>query len=377
MSQDIGQPAGARRWRAGGARLSRETRGGIAAVLLLLIAIIFPLVITDQVATRVGVDTMLFVAATVAWNLFSGFTGYISLGAAVFFGTGAYTVGIAAQDWHITGNMEFALLPLAALAAGVVAVPFGLIALRVRRHTFVVITIAIFFIFQLMAFNLHITGGSVGISAPFLTWAPETFNIPFYYMALALAAGVAVLSWLIRGSRFGLQLRAIRDDEDRARGLGVRALRVKLVAFVISGVVIGLVGALWFFFIGQVLPQYGFDPLFDLSVALMAFFGGFGTLWGPILGALILEPGQQYLTLQVSNSYASELIWGSLFLLVILFLPRGVVPMAGEKAMAWRARRERRRAGQPAAARPASAGTADAALPGPAGASTPGGRSTR
>ena len=377
MSQDIGQAAGARRWRGGGGRLSREAQGGIAAVLLLLIAIIFPLVITDQVATQIGVDTMLFVAATVAWNLFSGFTGYISLGAAVFFGTGAYTVGIAAQDWHITGNMEFALLPLAALAAGVVAVPFGLIALRVRRHTFVVITIAIFFIFQLMAFNLNITGGSVGISAPFLTWAPETFNIPFYYMALALAAGVAVLSWLIRGSRFGLQLRAIRDDEDRARGLGVRAMRVKLVAFVISGVVIGLVGALWFFFIGQVLPQYGFDPLFDLSVALMAFFGGFGTLWGPILGALILEPGQQYLTLQVSNSYASELIWGSLFLLVILFLPRGVVPMVGEKAMAWRARRERRRAVPAAAAEPAAAGTAGAALPGPAGASTPSGRSAR
>ena len=379
MSQDIGRAAGARRWRAGGVRLSREAGGGIAAVLLLLIAIIFPLVITDQVATQIGVDTMLFVAATVAWNLFSGFTGYISLGAAVFFGTGAYTVGIAAQDWNITGNMEFALLPLAALAAGVVAVPFGLIALRVRRHTFVVITIAIFFIFQLMAFNLNITGGSVGISAPFLTWAPETFNIPFYYMALALAAAAAVLSWLIRGSRFGLQLRAIRDDEDRARGLGVRAMRVKLVAFVISAVVIGLVGAIWFFFIGQVLPQYGFDPLFDLSVALMAFFGGFGTLWGPILGALILEPGQQYLTLQVSNSYVSELIWGSLFLFVILFLPRGVVPMAGEKAMAWRARRERRRTGQQAA-RPAAADTADtadAALPGPAGASTPGGRSAR
>ena len=114
------------------------------------------------------------------------------------------------------------------------------------------------------------------------------------------------------------------------------------------------------------------------------FLHGYGLRWNIaervqsiVLGALILEPGQQYLTLQVSNSYASELIWGSLFLLVILFLPRGVVPMAGEKAMAWRARRERRRAGQPAAARPASAGTADAALPGPAGASTPGGRSTR
>src|SRR5207237_6612614 len=148
--------------------------------------------------------------------------------------------------------------------------------------------------------------------------------------------------WLIRGSRFGLQLRAIRDDEDRARGLGVRAMRVKLAAFVISAVPTGLVGALWFFFIGQVLPQYGFDPLFDLSVALMAFFGGFGTLWGPILGALILEPGQQYLTLQVSNSYVTELAWGTLFLLVILFISRGVVPIAGEKMTAWRARRQRR-----------------------------------
>ncbi len=373
-SPDSGRAMGITRWRAGRPTLSGSARG-IAAVVLLVLAVLFPLVITNPVATQIGVDTMLFVAATVAWNLFSGFTGYISLGHAVFFGTGAYVVGIAAQDWHITGDREFTLLPLAALAAGVVAVPFGLIALRARRHTFVVITIAIFFIFQLMAFNLGITGGSVGIPAPFLTWAPETFNNPFYYTALALAVGVAVLSWLIRGSRFGLQLRAIRDDEGRARGLGVRAMRVKLVAFVISGVVTGLVGALWFFFIGQVLPQYGFDPLFDLSVALMAFFGGFGTLWGPILGALILEPGEQYLTLQVSNSYASELIWGTLFLLVILFLSRGVMHIAAEIVTAWRTRRQRRQAGPRSVDAPPAA---DAAMPGPTEQpSTPSGGSPR
>ena len=161
-------------------------------------------------------------------------------------------------------------------------------------------------------------------------------------MAFALAAGVALLAWLIYHSRFGLQLRAIRDDEDRARGLGVRAMRVKLTAFVISGVVTGLVGALWFFFIAQVLPQYGFDPIFDLTIALMAFIGGFGTLWGPILGALALEPVEQVLTLRLSNSYASELIWGTLFLLVILFLSRGVLPVAGERITAWRARRASR-----------------------------------
>jgi branched-chain amino acid transport system permease protein len=323
---------------AGRSRL-QVTPGRLVVAVLVIVGLIFPLVVTNPTTTQIAVDTLLYVAAAVAWNLFSGFTGYISLGHAVFFGVGAYTVGIAAQDWHVTGDLEFALLPLAALAAGLVAIPFGLIALRVRRHTF---TIAIFFIFQLMAYNFRFTGGSVGIPAPFLTWAPDSYNNPFYYLALALAIGVALLAWLIYGSRFGLQLRAIRDDEDRARGLGVRAMRVKLTAFVISAVVTGLVGAIWFFFIQQVLPQYGFDPLFDLTVALMAFLGGFGTLWGPVVGALALEPLQQSLTLRLSNSYASELIWGTLFLLVILFLSRGVLPIAGEKITAWQARRARR-----------------------------------
>src|SRR6266487_2689740 len=300
MTSDAGRAAGKRR--------ALAAPGAIVAAVLLLAGLIFPLVITNETATQIAVDTLLYVAAAVAWNLFSGFSGYISLGHAVFFGVGAYTVGIAARDWHVTGDLEFALLPLAGLAAGLVAVPFGLIALRVRRHTFVVVTIAIFFIFQLMAFNFSFTGGSVGIPAPFLTWAPETYNNPFYYMALALAAGVALLAWLIYHSRFGLQLRAIRDDEDRARGLGVRAMRVKLTAFVISAVIMGMIGALWFFFIVQVLPQYGFDPLLDLSMALMAFLGGLGRVAGPIVGALILEPGQQYLTLHYNNPYVSEII---------------------------------------------------------------------
>jgi branched-chain amino acid transport system permease protein len=309
-----------------------------AVVLLLAVAAIFPLVLTGQLVTQIAVDTLIFLGAAAAWNIFSGYTGYISLGHAVFFGAGAYTAAVAAQDWKPTGATEFLLLPLGGAVAALIAVPFGLIALRVKRHTFVVITIAVFFIFQLMAYNLSITGGSVGINAPFLTWAPNTYNNPFYYLALIIAVGTIGLSWLIRGSRFGLQLRAIRDDEDRARSLGVQAMRVKLAAFVISGAITGLIGGLWFFFIAQVLPQYGFDPIFDLSVALMAFIGGLGTVAGPVLGALILEPAQQYLTLHYSNSYLSEIIWGALFLLVILFLPRGIIPTASERLNAWRSR---------------------------------------
>ena len=164
----------------------------------------------------------------------------------------------------------------------------------------------------------------------------------------------------IWGSRFGLQLRAIRDDEDRARGLGVKTMRVKLTAFVISGVIIGLLGGLYFYFQQEALPEFAFNPFFDLTIALMAFMGGFGTLWGPVLGALILEPYLGYAQLQISNSYVAEVVLGVLFLAVILFLPRGILPTVGEKVAALRAGAQRRAAAKAAGAAPG--GTAPAAL---------------
>jgi branched-chain amino acid transport system permease protein len=341
---------------------------GLAVVAL--IGVIFPLVFTNALDTQFAIDTLIFVAAVVAWNLFSGFSGYISLGHAVFFGTAAYTVAVITSHNHITGSAIFALIPVGGLAGAVIAVPFGLIALRVRRHTFVVITIAIFFIFQLMAYNLAITRGNGGIPAPFLQWDPATYNNPFYYAALIIAVLAIGLSWLIRGSRFGLQLLAIRDDEDRARGLGVHAMRVKLTAFVISAFFIGMIGALWFYFIGQAMPSTVFDPNFDLTVALMGFFGGFGTVAGPIVGALILEPLQQYVTLQVTNGYLALMFLGVLFLLVILFLPRGLVPTGSEWITKLRARRQQ--AAEPAGPAPpppptVPAGTGQASTSGTGG----------
>ena len=250
-----------------------------ALAALLVVAVVFPLVDTSAVDTTFAINTLIYVAAVTGWSMFSGNTGYVSLGHAVFFGTGAYAVGLLAWHQHLTGDVIFATLPLGGLAAAAVAVPFGLVALRVRRHTFVVVTIAIFFIFQLLAFNLAFTQGNQGVSAPFLQWNPATYNNPFYYAGLIIAVLTIAWSWQIRRSKFGLQLRAIRDDEDRARGLGVRAMRSKLAAFVISAFVTGVVGGLWFYFIGQALPETVFDPTFDLTVALMAFLGGFGTRW--------------------------------------------------------------------------------------------------
>ena len=340
----------------------QRAAAGLALIVLAVAAIAFPLVFSSPVVTNYAIYALIFVAVVSAWNVFSGFSGYISLGHAVFFGSGAYTVGIAARDWHVNGVAVFGLLPLAAAVGAVIAVPFGLVALRVRRHTFIVITIAVFFIFQLMAFNFQsFTGGTIGTSAPFLPWSPTTFNDRFYYITLGCAVAMIVIAVLIRRSRFGLQLRAIRDDEDRARGLGVHAMRVKLTAFVLSGAVTAAVGGVWFLYLTQVQPQSGFDPLFDLSLVLMAFLGGLGTIAGPVIGALIIEPGQLYLTIRFTNGYLSEILLGAVFLLIVLFVPRGLVPTAGE----WiRRLRTRGRPADPAASDPAASQRA-AAPPGP------------
>jgi branched-chain amino acid transport system permease protein len=314
------------------------------AVLLAALAFgaVFPLLFSSPLTTTYAIDTLIFVGWVTAWNMFSGYSGYISLGHAVFFGTGAYTVSLLALHHNLKGGVTFALLPLGGLAGAAIAVPFGLVALRVRRHTFVVITIAVFFIFQLLAYDLSFTDGNGGISTPFAAWDPATYNNPYYYAAFLIAVGAIALSWLVRGSRFGLQLLAIRDDEDRARGLGVRAMRVKLTAFVMSAFVTALIGGLWVLFIGQALPNTAFNPNYDLTIALMGFLGGFGTLWGPVLGGLIIEPVQQQITLHYTNGYTGLIIFGGLFLLVILFLPRGLLPTGTEWLTKLRARWERR-----------------------------------
>jgi|SRR5579863_1134732 len=332
---------------------STAAKGG-GLLLLAAAAVAFPQVYTNPAVTQYGVFALIYVTAATGWNIFSGNTGYIALGQAVFYGSGAYALAIAARDWHIQGVAAFALLPLCAVAGALIAVPFGLVALRVRRHTFIVITIAIFFIFQLMAFNFWFTGGSSGQDAPFLNWPAASFNTPFYYIALGCAAGAIAIAWLVRRSRFGLQLRAIRDDEDRARGLGVKAMRVKLAAFVISGAITALIGGVWVYFIGQAEPQTAFNPLFDLTLVLMAFLGGYGSISGPVLGALIIEPLTLWLNTQPAFSGSvSEIMLGGIFLLVVLFLPRGIVPTGGEYITKFRTR------GRPAVS-PAAAGAGPA-----------------
>ena len=313
--------------------------GAWAAAGIALVA--FPLVFSTPAVTSIAVFTVIFMAAATAWNGFSGYSGYISIGHAVFFGSGAYTIALITLHLHLAGGYGiFWYVPVAGVVAMVFAVPVGLIALRTRRHTFVVITIAFFFIFQLLAYNLSsLTKGSAGILLPTPPWTGAEFNQHFYYAALAVLVVAVLVSTGIRHSRFGLQLLAIRDDEDRAAGLGVKTTRVKLIAYVISAFSVGMAGAIWAYFLGDIHPQFAFTPLFDLAIAIMAFLGGLGTISGPLFGAALLESLQQYFTVQYSAGDLYLFAYGALFLVVIVALPKGVIPTVADVYHRWRERR--------------------------------------
>jgi branched-chain amino acid transport system permease protein len=310
------------------------------AALAMMVA--FPLVFTDPALTTVAVFTLLYAEAAIAWNTFSGYTGYISLGSAVFYGIGGYALALLCQAWHIQGGyLPFLLLPLVGLIASAFAIPLGWIALRTgSRVVFVVITIAMFYIFQLLAYNLPgITNGSAGLFLPIPPWDAGFYNIPFYFVALAILLLAFGISWWIRHSKYGLGLLAIKDDEDRASSLGVQTERFKLSAYVVSAFFIGMAGAMVAYYIGSLYPQFAFDPAFDVTIALMVFLGGVGTLVGPLVGALLLTPLQQYLTVQLQIPGLDLILFGTLLLVIILLLPEGIVPALGRKLGKWMASR--------------------------------------
>ena len=309
-------------------------------LILLVAAVAFPLVFSNAAVDNIAVLTLIFASLATAWNIFAGYTGYNALGHTVYFGFGAYTMALISVNQNLPGGFSlFLLVPVAGLVAALCAVPLGWISLRTRGHAFVVITLIAVFIFQLLAFNLHgITLGSTGIFLPAAGFAVDWFYLPYYYVQLAILVLALLVSWYVRSSRYGLWLLAIRDDEDRAEGLGVRTGASKLSAFVISAFFTGMIGAMYAYLIGAIYPQYAFDPALSITLVLMAFLGGVGTLSGPVVGALILEIAQQYFSLNAPTGYY-QIFLGALFLIIMLLLPRGIVRSLFRLWSAWRIRR--------------------------------------
>jgi branched-chain amino acid transport system permease protein len=300
----------------------------LALVLLLIVAVAFPAISPDSSTTNIAVFTLMYVGLATAWNIMGGYTGYISLGHAGFFGFGSYSLGLLLARLGIEGGYTpFLFVPVAGILTALLAVVVGWFALRTRAATFVIVTIAFMFMLQLLAENLTgLTGGGAGLGFPIPPWRGDFYNIPFYYAMLVLALLALAVSWWIRRSKFGLGLLAIRDDEDKALAIGVPARTFKLTAFVVSAAFVGMIGGVYGYYVTFIYPQFVVDPLIGISMVLMVFLGGLGTLGGPVLGALILEPAQLSLAYQYGASRLYLVLYASVFLLVILLMPRGIIP---------------------------------------------------
>jgi branched-chain amino acid transport system permease protein len=329
--------------------VTRATGAGMArAAAFAAAGIAFPFVFQPAWIVNIGVLTLMYAALATAWNLFSGYTGYISLGQAAFFGLGAYTLGITFE--HVgagSGYNPFYALPLVALGIAIVSVPVAWVALRTRHMTFAIVTLTLLFVVQQLAFNLHsLTKGSSGLMLPTPSFPIDTYDRPFYFAMLALLLIALVLCWLMLRSKLGLMLLAIREDEEKARGLGIRVTGAKLIAWSLMVWITAMVGGVWAYYLTFIYPESSVDPLVMIGAVLMTFLGGRGTLWGPTIGALVLVPLQQYMITKLGASQLYLVGYSAVFMLVLLVLPRGILPSLRS---ALDASRERRRThGEPA-----------------------------
>ena len=283
----------------------------------------------------------MYAALATAWNIVGGYSGYISLGHAAFFGVGAYAVAITFEHVSIgSGYRPFYALPLVGIGVAIISIPVGWVAYRTRAATFAIVTITLLFVAQQLAFNLHsLTGGSQGATMPTPNFPVATYNVPFYYAMLGILALAMLASWWVRGSKLGLALLAIRDDEDRARGLGVHTAFAKLASFALSAGLVAMAGGVWAYYLTFIYPQFAVDPLVTIGMVLMVYLGGRGTLWGPVLGAFILVPAQKYLAYRLGASQLYLIGYASVFLVVMLVLPRGILPSIADRGRRLRSRR--------------------------------------
>jgi branched-chain amino acid transport system permease protein len=300
-------------------------RGGLFVVILM----VAPLILSAQWQVNLLVFSVLYAAMAVAWNLIGGYARYPSLGHAAFFGVGAYSIALLFKGSQplANGYQPFFMLPAIGIAVAVIVVPIGMIAMRVRTDVFAIVTITVLFVAQSLAFNLKgVTGGSQGAAVAVPPFAPDTFDQPFYYAGATLLLISMALSYMTTRTKIGLALTAIRADEDKARAIGVWTSGVKLLAFCVSAGLTAMAGGIWAYYIGFIYPQFAIDPLVTVSVVLMAFLGGRATLWGPVLGAFILMPSQQLLAYYVGGAQYYLIAYAAVFLVIMLLLPRGIVP---------------------------------------------------
>jgi branched-chain amino acid transport system permease protein len=266
---------------------------------------------------QLGTDIAMFIALALSWNVISGFTGYVSFGQVVFFGLGALTgaelINHANLSWYTAA-------PVAGIFAGLVAIPVGLIMLRLRGIYFALGMFGLVSVSSLLFSQWSFTGGATG-----LTISGELAATPIFIAMAAVAVVAFALNAFITRSTFGLRAMSIRDDEEVAEAMGVPTVRIKVMAFALSAILPAVAGSLVAYNRGFIDVPGVFESTLDVQVILFVLGGGIGTLWGPVMGAVVFSLLGDRL-----RSAFPELqlaMFGALIVAVALFLPGGLVSL--------------------------------------------------
>lgn len=279
-------------------------------------------------------------------NIIMGYTGYVSFGHIIFFGLGGYLAFFLTMNFQT--HFLFGAL-LAGVGASLIALLLGAAILRLRGAYFALATIGVNEAFRVLFTNLDDKtfinfGGAVGMLLPFSTYdayggAKNAAQIAYYAMVVIALATIAA-SFLIKKSKFGLGLMAIREDQDTAMVLGINPFRTKVITYVISAFFPALAGAIFFFKQGNIEPGHAFELYRSIEALVMVMLGGYGTVTGPIVGALVYDRIRSTLitappiclgTACFNLSNAHLVIAGTLLLIIVLFVTAGMIGFIRQK----------------------------------------------
>lgn len=284
--------------------------GGLTALIVL------PLLVGSPNFTRILFLTLLWVTASIAWNLLGGFAGQVSFGFAVFYGVGAYTAALA-----INAKINpFLAFLMGAAGAAVISVLLGLPTFRLRGPYFAIATIGISEAVRVVMTNLGFTGGASGYR---ILEAGPFRQFEHYFTSLALAVLALAISSRIANAKFGLGLKAIRQDEDAAADLGVNPYKYKLAIHAVSAALTGAAGGVFARYAAFVHPNGVFGFQTGVHILLMPVIGGIGTVWGPVVGGFVFGIVEEEIVASFPQIHL--LLYGLLLIVIILFEPGGIL----------------------------------------------------
>ena len=308
----------------------------LAAIAALALAVaLLPAFVSSGFVLNLAIMVLYTTLLGQAWNLLAGFGGQYSFGHALFFGTGAYAS--AALQVHLGVNAWLAL-PIAVACGAAAGVLVGALSFRYRLRGayFALVTLAFAEVFRILANSVAFTGGGVGLLLPLKESARDmqfAGKAGFLYLILALVLAGFLVSWWLKRSRFGAWLAAVRDGEESAAALGVDVFRVKLAAIAMSAALMAAGGVFYVQYFHYIDPHIAYGPAVSVEALLGPIVGGLGTLFGPLLGAVVLQAlGEATRNLAGDVPGVSLVAYGVALVGMVMFLPRGVAGLLARRA---------------------------------------------